>query len=68
MQLLLSCFFIGIGDIYQLLTCYAKTVNENSSKPKFIEAMLSGSPMARAVYIVDYVDKLKGIFTPGHII
>ena len=56
-----------VGDIYQLLTCQAKTVSENSSKQEVIEVMLSGSPMARAVYVVDDVGKLKGIITLGHI-
>jgi len=56
-----------VGDIYQLLTCDAKTVNENAPKKEVIKAMLSGSPMARTVYVVDDAGQLKGVITLGHI-
>lgn len=56
-----------VGDIYQLLTCEAKTVNENAPKKEVIEVMLSGSPMAHTVYVVDDTGQLKGIITLGHI-
>ncbi len=56
-----------VGDIYQLLTCKAKIINENASKQEVIEAMLSGSPMVRSVYVVDDAGRLKGIITLGHI-
>jgi len=57
-----------VGDIYQLLTCNAKIINENASKHEVIEAMLTGSPMVRSVYVVDDAEQLKGIITLDQII
>ncbi|HBX23530.1 MAG TPA: CBS domain-containing protein [Desulfotomaculum sp.] len=56
-----------VGDIYQLFTCTAKTINENASTHEVIEAMLTGSPMVRSVYVVDDAEDLKGIITLNHI-
>ena len=56
-----------VGDIYQLLTCNPKTINENASQQEVIEAMLSGSPLARSVYAVDDAGHLKGIITLNNI-
>ena len=57
-----------VKDIYQLLTCEAKTVNETASKQEVIKVMTSGSPLARSVYVVDNEGKLKGTIALGDVI
>ncbi len=54
---------LTVGDIYRLLTLKPKVVNEKTSQEEVIDAMLSGSPVVRSVYVVDDSGTLKGIIT-----
>jgi CBS domain-containing protein len=57
-----------VGDIHKLLTCEPKMVNEKASRKEVVEVMLSGSPIARSVYVVDDSGRLKGVITLGDVL
>jgi CBS domain-containing protein len=59
---------LTVGDVYQLITTEAKTINENAQKQEVIDVILAGSNITRSVYVVDILGKLRGIITIDDII
>lgn len=50
-----------VGDVYRLITCQPKIVREDAPFSAVVEAMTTGSPVGRSVYVVDAEGRLKGI-------
>ncbi|MDD4238961.1 MAG: CBS domain-containing protein [Desulfotomaculaceae bacterium] len=59
---------ITVGDVYQLITTEAKTIDENAPKQEVISVFLSGSNLTHCVYVVNSLGKLQGIITMNDII
>ena len=59
---------LTVGDVYQLITTEAKTIDENAPKQEAIEVMLSGASSAHSVYVINSIGKLRGVITIDDII
>lgn len=59
---------LTVGDVYQLITTEAKTIDENAPKQEAIEVMLSGASSTHSVYVINSIGKLRGVITVDDII
>lgn len=59
---------LTVGDVYQLITTEAKTIDENAPKEEAIKVMLSGASSTNSVYVINSTGKLRGVITVDDII
>lgn len=59
---------LTVGDVYQLITTEAKTIDENAPKQEAIKVMLSGASSTHSVYVINSTGKLRGVITVEDII